>query len=199
MHYKHKSEEIKKLIVEAAQSGERDTDIATRFHVGRGTVYRTLKRWRETRTVKRKKGSGRPRKATPGQTRLLVRQVKKDPFMTAVDLQSYAQDNLGIVMTARTARNMLIREGLRGRVPAKKPWISKKNRAARLKFAREHANWTVNQWARILWSDESKNNLFGSDGIRFVRRPAGKRFDKKYTRPTVKHSASVMPWGIFLC
>lgn len=197
MHYKHKSPEIKQLIIEAVQRGEGYRDIAKRFHVGFGTVARTVKRWNETRTVKRKKGSGRPRKATPKQVRLLVRQVKKDPFMTAVDLAQYAQDNLGLNFTPMTARRMLIASGLRGRIPAKKPWISKKNRLARLKFAREHKDWTVAQWARILWSDESKNNLFGSDGIRFVRRPAGKRFDKKYTRPTVKHSASVMPWGEF--
>uniref|UniRef100_A0A914E4I6 Transposase Tc1-like domain-containing protein n=1 Tax=Acrobeloides nanus TaxID=290746 RepID=A0A914E4I6_9BILA len=149
--------------------GEGYRDIAKRFHVGFGTVARTVKRWNETRTVKRKKGSGRPRKATPKQVRLLVRQVKKDPFMTAVDLAQYAQDNLGLNFTPMTARRMLIASGLRGRIPAKKPWISKKNRLARLKFAREHKDWTVAQWARILWSDESKNNLFGSDGIRHPR------------------------------
>uniref|UniRef100_A0A914D616 MH1 domain-containing protein n=1 Tax=Acrobeloides nanus TaxID=290746 RepID=A0A914D616_9BILA len=37
-----------------------------------------------------------------GQARLLVRQVKKDPFMTAVDVRQYAQDHLGVVMTDRT-------------------------------------------------------------------------------------------------
>lgn len=179
------------------KNGEKQVEVAARFHVSQNTVSRTWNRWKETHSVKNRKISGRPRKTTPGQTRLIVRQAKKDPFMTAVEVRQYAQDNLGLTMTDRTARNILIRAGLRGRVPAKKPWISKKNRAARMKFANDHKDWTVQQWARILWSDESKNNLFGSDGIRFVRRPAGKRFDKKYTRPTVKHSASVMPWGMF--
>ena len=194
---KYKTEDIRKLIVEAKQKGKKNRDIAARFHVGTGTVSRIWTRWEATRSVKTKKIPGRPRKTTPGQTRLLVRQVKRDPFMTAVDLRPYAEDHLGVNMAIRTARNILLREGLRGRIPAKKPWISKKNRSARLKFAIAHKDWTVRQWARILWSDESKNNLFGSDGIRFVRRPAGKRFDKKYTKPTVKHSASVMPWGMF--
>uniref|UniRef100_A0A914DUX8 Uncharacterized protein n=1 Tax=Acrobeloides nanus TaxID=290746 RepID=A0A914DUX8_9BILA len=62
----------------------------------------------------------------------------------------------------------------------------------RLKFAKEHKDWTVQQWARILWSDESKKNMFGSDDIKFMRRPAGKCFDLKYQLPTVKHSKSVM-------
>jgi transposase len=109
---KHKSDEIKKLIVEAVLNGETYEAVANRFHTSKMTVSRTMKRWRETRTVKRKRGSGRKRLVTPGQARLLVRQVKKDPFMTAVDLRQYAEDHLGITMTDRTARNILIRAGL---------------------------------------------------------------------------------------
>uniref|UniRef100_A0A914CXB8 Transposase Tc1-like domain-containing protein n=1 Tax=Acrobeloides nanus TaxID=290746 RepID=A0A914CXB8_9BILA len=48
--------------------------------------------------------------------------------------------------------------GLRERRPAKKPLISK-NRVARMKFAKEHEHLTVRQWTRILFSDETKNNL----------------------------------------
>ena len=131
---KYKSEEIKNLIVEAMQNGEKQVDVAARYHVSQNTVSRTWNRWKETHSVKNRKITGRPRKTTPGQTRLIVRQVKKDPFMTAVEVRQYAQDNFGITMTDRTARNILIRAGLRGRVPAKKPLISKKNRTARLKF-----------------------------------------------------------------
>lgn len=194
---KYKSEELRKLIVEAKQRGEFADDIAERYHCSRRTVFNIWKLWQDNHSVKHRKIKGRPRKTTPGQARLLVRQVKKDPFMTAVQMVQYARDHLNLNISDWTGRRILIKAGLRGRTPAKKPWISKKNRAARLKFAKEHKDWTIEQWKRILWSDESKNNLFGSDGRRFVRRPAGKRFDKNYIRPTVKHSASVMPWGAF--
>lgn len=188
---------IKELVVKARHRGETNADITKWLEVPERTIRNIMHKWETERTLKRKRGSGRPRITTRGQARLLVRQVRKDPFMTAVQLAQYASDHLGVNMTDRTARNILIQGGLRARTPVKKPWISKKNRARRLKFAKEHLDWTIEQWKRVLWSDESKNNLFGSDGRRFVRRPAGKRFDKKYTRPTVKHSASVMPWGAF--
>jgi hypothetical protein len=54
---------------------------------------------------------------------------------------------------------------------------------------------------RVLWSDESncKNNLFGSYGIRFVRRPDGERMNVRYILPTVKHGGgNFKVWGCFL-
>jgi transposase len=176
MTKKHISEEIKKLIVEAKQNGESVRVVAARFHVTIGAVSKICKKWREEGTVKRKRGSGRSRKTTERQNRCLIRLVKMDPFKTAVDVQNYAREHLGVEMAIRTARNILIRAGLCGRMPAKKPLMREKNRKARLAFARAHKDWTVEQWSRVLWSDESKKTLFGSDRIRFVRRPAGKRF-----------------------
>lgn len=85
-----------------------------------------------------------------------------------------------------------------GRRPAKKPLVSLKNRIARVAFAKLHLNWTAKDWSKILWSDESKFMLFGSDGIKYIRRPAGHRFDPKYQIPTVKHGGgNIMVWGCF--
>lgn len=85
-----------------------------------------------------------------------------------------------------------------GRRPAKKPLISLKNRKARIKFAKDHLHWTAKEWSKILFSDESKFLLFGTDGIRYIRRPVGARFDPRYQLPTVKHGGgNVMVWGCF--
>ena len=35
------------------------------------------------------------------------------------------------------------------------PFISEVNRKRRLKWALEHKDWTAEQWAQVLWSDES--------------------------------------------
>jgi hypothetical protein len=41
------------------------------------------------------------------------------------------------------------------RVACHKPPISERNRTARLQWAIEHSNWTIDQWKKILWSDET--------------------------------------------
>ena len=92
-----------------------------------------------------------------------------------------------------TVKRRLCDDNLFGRRPSRKPLISKKNQMARVKFAKEHLDWTKQDWNKVLWSDERKYNLFSSDGIKYVRCPKNKREDPRYTVPFVKHrGGSVM-------
>jgi transposase len=52
-------------------------------------------------------------------------------------------------------RTALRNAGFARRVARRKPPISETNRQRRLQWAIEHVNWSVNQWKRILWSDET--------------------------------------------
>ena len=56
------------------------------------------------------------------------------------------------------------------RIPCRKTLISKKNQKVRLDIATEHIVWTEEQWNMVHFCGESKFNLFGSDGKRFVKR-----------------------------
>lgn len=193
---KHKSKDIKVAVVEAVKSGRKYREVAQLFGVGLATVNRIIKKFNESQTVERKSGSGRPRKSDERQDRLMLRVVKKDPRKTAVDVTKLANEQMGLNISVRTARRRLKLAKLFARRPAKKPLISKKNRLARLAFARRYQHWTKNEWEKILWSDESKFNLFSSDGIRYVRRPPGERYKPIYQIPTVKHGGgNVMIWG----
>ena len=50
----------------------------------------------------------------------------------------------------------------------------------------------------MLWTDESKFNLHGSDGRVMVWRTPQEAFDSRYTVPTVKHGGgNVKCWGSF--
>ncbi|GBN48348.1 Transposable element Tcb1 transposase [Araneus ventricosus] len=63
---------------------------------------------------------------------------------------------------------MLQAAGLNGRRPVKKPMISAENHKARVEWAKAHKDWTNKEWEDVLWSDEIKYMLFGTDGIQWI-------------------------------
>jgi len=81
-------------------------------------------------------------------------------------------------------------------LPERNRSFQKKNRRARIAFAKEHLNWMPQQWSRVILTDESKFNRFGSDGKVYVRRCKGEEFRKNCIKPTVKGGdGSVLVWG----
>jgi DDE superfamily endonuclease len=72
----------------------------------------------------------------------------------------------------------------------------KKSQKKRLQFARLHISKDQNFWNSILWSDESKFNIFGSDGRIRCWRKKNEALKMKNLNPTVKHNGgSVLIWG----
>ena len=78
--------------------------------------------------------------------------------------------------------------------PVKKPRLTAAMKAKRLLLANNHQHWAAEQWGKVLFYDESTFQKFVIRK-RHVRRPTGKRFDERYTIPTVKHLPSQMVWG----
>ncbi|GFU95028.1 transposable element Tcb1 transposase [Trichonephila clavipes] len=86
--------------------------------------------------------------------------------------------------------------GYSSRVARKKPFISLQNQKKHLEFAKAHQLKADNFWKKVIFSDESKFNIFGSDGRRTVWRKPNTALDPKNLHPTVKHGGgSVMVWG----
>ena len=86
---------IKESIVRARGNGRHPSDIALDFQVSRAAVSNILKKSRDGNSLKRKPKSGRPRKTTDRQERMLVKVIKHDPTKTATDLQHHANNVMG--------------------------------------------------------------------------------------------------------
>ena len=81
---------------------------------------------------------------------------------------------------------------------ADKPLLTDRMKKDRLEFARRYRHWGVEQWKKVMFSDESHFELrFGNQNF-LCRRPKGSdRFDPKFTRKRVKHPQKVMAWACF--
>lgn len=141
---------------------------------------------------------GNKKKTTDLDDRNIVIASKKDPFLTSKDIVRQLKLNI----SSSTVRKRLIKNNLHGRIARKVPFHSKKHLKARKKFAEDHRDWSgpvgIKKWYNILWSDESKFNLKGSDGKTYIRRPINQELVPKYTKKTVKHGGGgIMVWGCF--
>uniref|UniRef100_A0A0A1XCS3 Transposable element Tc1 transposase n=1 Tax=Zeugodacus cucurbitae TaxID=28588 RepID=A0A0A1XCS3_ZEUCU len=86
--------------------------------------------------------------------------------------------------------------GYHGRNIRKKPFISNINRQKRLKFVKELENKDEHFWNSVIFSDESKYNIFGSDGHEKVWRKVNIELDPRNMTATVKHGGwSLIVWG----
>ncbi|CAJ0951774.1 unnamed protein product [Ranitomeya imitator] len=70
---------------------------------------------------------------------------------------------VGTLVSVNTIRNVLHRNGLRSRRARKVPLLSKRHVKARLQFAHDHLEDSDTDWFKVLWSDETKIEIFGAN------------------------------------
>ena len=80
--------------------------------------------------------------------------------------------------------------GLFGRVARKKPYLNKINFLKRLKHPKEMLRKPSGFWNTVVWSEESKFNLFGSNERIMVCRSRDEELDPRCTVPTLKYEGS---------
>jgi len=70
------------------------------------------------------------------------------------------------------------------------------HRRTRLRYARNHRNWTARQWKNVLFIDESRFCLFENDASIRIWRRRRERFEANHIVPTRAYGGgSVMVWG----
>jgi len=142
------------------------------------------------------KKKGRPPKLSLENKRFCVKSVKTEKCESAIDVQKSLKKEFDVEVSERTVRRVLRGGGLKAAEKKKKPMLSKKNRKDRLAFARRHENWTTEDWKRVIWSDETKINRFGSDGRSWCWIPEKSTLNPRQIKETVKFGGgSLMMWG----
>lgn len=190
------SKEKRQAIIAMHQSGMKCKDIVANGIATRSTIFRIIKQFKETGDTRAKKSSGRPRLSNTRQDRLLIRSQLKDRTSSSATLAE-TWNEAGVSASTRTVRRRLFDSGLKSRRAAKKPFLSRKNISDRLKFCRKYKDWTVEDWGKVIFSDEAPFRLFGASGKSLVRRRKGERFHQSCVIPTVKHPDTVHVWGCF--
>lgn len=170
--------------------------LADKYQLPRSTVFGIVKRYKQNGRIEDAKRAPRKPVLSERESREIVRKVKVNPFLSAPKLREEVKEEFGKTVSTQTIRKCIRNAGLRARSARRKPLISKRNRVRRLNFARKHVSKPISFWNKVLWSDETKINLFGADGARKVWRYNGEALKPRNLISTVKHGGgSVMVWG----
>jgi len=168
-------------------------EIANRTGVSQSTICNIKKKQLPRRKGKK---SGRPSILKTRHQRLILRKITSGQLNTAVDIQHYLQEAENINIHADTIRNCLKEAGLKSFPKVKKPLLTKRHIQQRLDFAHKYQYWTVDDWKRVIWSDETKINRLGSDGRKWGWKKPGTPLQQHHIQPTVKHGGGhLMVWG----
>lgn len=190
--------EIKKLILKLKNENKSLSEISKIVGRPRSSVQYVLQNFKKTKSFEVTPGRGRKPKLNEHLKRLIEREIKKDPKISAPTIAINLTERENISVNPQTIRNFLYTKGYRGRVARKKPYISPKNVKKRLDYALKYVDKPVEFWEKVIFTDESKFNIFGSDGRRFVWRRPNTELELKNLTPTVKHGGgNVMAWGCF--
>ena len=137
---------------------------------------------------------GRKRISSKQDDRALIRLSKSNRKSTSRSLMT--EMNLsGVRMSSRTVRRRLFNAGLRAYRPRKKPKLTPAMRRKRFAWAKQFRSWTVTDWERVCFSDESTLEIL-DDRCRYVRRHPGEEFLQQCLVQKVKHPLKVMVWSV---
>ncbi|GFW09456.1 transposable element Tcb2 transposase [Trichonephila clavipes] len=138
------------------EMGFSQADAARRLNVSRSVVQRLWDQYQSEDSVSRRPVPGRPRATTPAEDRFLALSARRRRTTTVPQLVCMQEDQLCAFLNERQRRN-------------------------RLCWAREHVSWTQQQWASVLFTDESRFTMESDSGSLLIWREQRTRYHQSNT------------------
>lgn len=146
--------------------------------------------------VKSLKRRNRKPKVTLALAKMVVQEAKKNPRITTRDILMNLS-NSGTNISRQTIQRTLHKAVLYGCQQRRTPPLQDRHTKARIAFAKAHLDKEESIWSSILWSDETKIELFGHRDVAFIWRKKGEAFNPKNNIHTVKHGGGKVMFGGF--
>ncbi|GFU15635.1 transposable element Tc1 transposase, partial [Trichonephila clavipes] len=124
---------------------------------------------------------------TDRERRIIVGNVKTNPTISAPKWTTNVKNNFAKSCNPETIHRVLRKAGYQGRNIRRKPFVCKVNRKKGIDFAKGNEKQDRNFWNSMIFSDDSKFNIYGSDEHQKVCRKANAALEPKNMRGTVKN------------
>ena len=143
-----------------------------------------------------KSSGGHPSKLSPTDMHHAIHLINSGKAENATHVARSLQSITNQSLSHETICTHLKKAGLKAVVKKKSPLLSQHHKHEWMDFALSHRHWTIEDWKRVVWSDETKINQLGSDGQKWVWKSAGEALSDCLVEGTQKFGGgSLMMWG----
>ena len=184
---KEYSNDLREVVIKRFLNGDSEREISCKVLIPRSSVNYMITKYKSMKCIGNIIWRGRKRKTTIHTDRIIQRKIKTDHRKSSTSVKAELQTELNITISETTIRRRAHEIGLYWRVVRKKLYLNKANLGKRLEYARTYHEKPLGFWNNVIWSNESKFNLFGSDGKVMVWWSTKKEFESRCTVSTVKH------------
>ncbi|GFU73892.1 transposable element Tc1 transposase [Trichonephila clavipes] len=182
-------------IIGKIEEGRKITDVAREFDIAHSVVSRLWKSFKTTGMCSRLHGGGRVRSTTPAEDRYIVLSAKRDRRTTAQQVANQFLAASGKQISRKTVARRLRGGGLYARRPVVCVPLTRQHRTARLQWC-EHHNWTEQDWACVLFSDESRFSLSSDCRRQLIWRESGTAYRPENIQEKDRYpTCSIMVWA----
>lgn len=184
---------IRQLVLNKRQCGKTIRAISEEVSLPKSTVSDIIC---TGRIESRRKGKcGRKKKLTNRGERMLARTSSAKPLLSARQIKQ-EHERICKNISVRTIQRSLKNSGQLAYRPVCSPRLSKGQMNVRLEWARRHLHWSVEDWSKVIFSDESAFDI-SPPKSHFVRRKAGSLPNMLQTKQHRPYLQRLMFWGCF--
>ncbi|GFX00961.1 transposable element Tcb2 transposase [Trichonephila clavipes] len=183
-------------IIGKIEEGRKITDVAREFDIAHSVVSRLLKSFKTTGMYSRRHGEVVLEVRRLQKTDISSYQQKRNRRTTAQQVANKFLAASGKQIFRKTVARRLRGGGLYARKPVVCVPLTRQHRTARLQWCREHHNWTEQDWACVLFSDESRFSLSSDCRRQRIWRESGTAYRPENIQGKDRYpTCSIMVWA----
>lgn len=187
--------ETKERIIKLLEEGNATRMVAKDVGCSQSAVSKIWTKYKQHGKVVKVKRTGRPRKTSKRHDKQLKAICLENRRCTTRQMKKKWEE-AGVKVCDRTVQNRLKEMGFSYRKAKRKPSLTLKQKRTRLQWAKERQSWTVNDWMKVIFSDESRICIGqGDDAGTFVWCCSSEIYKDDCLKKTSKFPQSLMIWG----
>jgi transposase len=188
----------KSQIIALLELGFSTREVAEKFNINQSTVVRIRQKYIIFNTFEHLCGNGRPTVISDQIKAVIKRENLKNPRNSLRKFKEKIREETGENIGKTSVKKALNSMGLFAFSPIKKPCLTRKHIDRRYQISMSWINMGIEKIKTIIFSDESKFNLFYSDNKPSVWREPRAGLKSEHINHTVKYGGkSVVAWGCF--